>query len=345
MQLVLDTKGLHLDRKRGSFHVGKDGEGRLFSPHKVSSIAITADVSVTANAVRLAVESGIPILFFNRIGKAEALLWSPYFEGLATLRRLQARFVERPDATAWMIEVFKLKTHYQIANLRSLIHRPHADPSSLQRAIGQMAHYSRQLPSYTSGVVSDVRHQIMGVEGSIARAYFQAISGALPLAYRFAKRSRQPAKDMFNALLNYVYGMMYTVVEAAIFAAGLDPHLGIFHADSPQKPTLAFDLIEPFRPWADNLVIDMCCHEEVERRYFNDSHSGTFLNKEGKAFLIPKFHAWLGAPRVEDGRELSVRNHVHRLAGMLASRIRASGDGPPDPLSDGPYKHTTGQSF
>ena len=42
--------------------------------------------------------------------------------------------------------------------------------------------------------------------------------------------------------------MLYAVVEGGLFASGLDPHLGILHADEYNKPTLAFDMIEPFRP-------------------------------------------------------------------------------------------------
>lgn len=42
--------------------------------------------------------------------------------------------------------------------------------------------------------------------------------------------------------------MLYSVVEAGLFTAGLDPYLGILHADAHKKPTLSFDLIEPFRP-------------------------------------------------------------------------------------------------
>lgn len=58
--------------------------------------------------------------------------------------------------------------------------------------------------------------------------------------------------------LNYYYGMLYTIVEGALFAAELDPHLGILHIDTHNKPVLAFDLIEIFRPWVDALLIETC---------------------------------------------------------------------------------------
>lgn len=51
------------------------------------------------NTGELAIQHQIPILFFDNIGKAKALLWNPYFENLATLRRNQIKFAESTLAT------------------------------------------------------------------------------------------------------------------------------------------------------------------------------------------------------------------------------------------------------
>ena len=55
------------------------------------------------------------------------------------------------------------------------------------------------------------------------------------------------AKDLFNAILNYGYGVLYAQIEQAIILAGLDPYAGFLHADRPGKPSLVLDLIEEFR--------------------------------------------------------------------------------------------------
>ena len=69
----------------------------------------------------------------------------------------------------------------------------------------------------------------------------------MPEAYRFDGRSRQPALDAVNAMLNYSYGVLYSLVERACICAGLDPFLGFLHTDNYNKKSLVFDLIEPFR--------------------------------------------------------------------------------------------------
>ena len=173
----------------------------------------------------------------------------------------------------------------------------------------------------------------MGIEGTIARVYFQTLGQVLPPDYQFERRSRRPARDVFNAALNYLYGMLYSVVESGLFAAGLDPHLGILHADAYHKPTLAFDLIEAFRPWVDRILLELCLSEELLSSFFTRNQHGLFLNKKGKALLIPHFNGWLQERRKFQYRELTTRNHIYHTAGQLAVRLRGFSPLAPTPTN------------
>lgn len=323
MQLVLDTPGLVLSKKENLLHIQGEKSARSISPAKLTSIAITSKVVLHSDAVVLCVKNQIPILFFDRIGRAKARMWSPYFESIATLRRWQVRFGDTADASSWMIDLFLLKTEEQADNLTWL----NAQSKRLGTGIGsltrQMRQHSRNFENFREQLPEECRSQLMGIEGNIARLYWQAVGAGLPAKYGFAKRSRQPAEDVFNAALNYLYGMLYAVVEAGLFAAGLDPHLGILHADAHDKPTLSYDLIEPFRPWIDRLLMTACISGEVKVEYFTQNQHGLFLNKEGKAYFIPLFNDFLRSTRNSLQREASVRNHIYYLASRLAQRIRS----------------------
>ena len=98
MQLVLDSKGLQVTRKEGTVHIVSEKGSRSISIGKLSSVAITANVMLGTDFIRLAIQHEVPILFFDRIGKAKARLWSPYFASIATLRRQQIRFGDTPEA-------------------------------------------------------------------------------------------------------------------------------------------------------------------------------------------------------------------------------------------------------
>jgi CRISPR-associated endonuclease Cas1 len=51
-----------------------------------------------------------------------------------------------------------------------------------------------------------------------------------------------------NALLNYLYAILETEMTIALLAQGLEPGIGIFHADIDGRVSLALDAIEAIRP-------------------------------------------------------------------------------------------------
>lgn len=63
--------------------------------------------------------------------------------------------------------------------------------------------------------------------------------------------NRDRAEEGVNALLNYGYAVLLSTVLQKLFAVGLDPTFGIFHATREQATPLAYDLMEPFRPCVD----------------------------------------------------------------------------------------------
>jgi CRISPR-associated protein Cas1 len=58
-----------------------------------------------------------------------------------------------------------------------------------------------------------------------------------------------------NALLNYGYAILLSVVMQRMLAIGIDPTFGIAHAARERAVPLAYDLMEPFRPWIDAEVV------------------------------------------------------------------------------------------
>jgi CRISP-associated protein Cas1 len=90
------------------------------------------------------------------------------------------------------------------------------------------------------------------VEAQAARRYWPLLMGA-----SFRRDRDRPGA---NALLNYGYAVMRSTVARAVVAAGLHPTIGINHANRGNALALADDLIEPFRPLVDALVVAMIAH-------------------------------------------------------------------------------------
>ncbi|RHW18095.1 type II CRISPR-associated endonuclease Cas1 [Sphingomonas gilva] len=90
------------------------------------------------------------------------------------------------------------------------------------------------------------------LEAQAARRYWPLLMGA-----EFRRDRNSPGA---NALLNYGYAVIRATVARAVIAAGLHPTIGINHANRGNAFVLADDLVEPFRPLVDALVVAMVAH-------------------------------------------------------------------------------------
>lgn len=320
MQLVLHTPGLLLKVRDGAFEVTAGEERRIVSPKQIDSIAVTAGCLISSAAVELAVRYDLAIYFFDEIGDAVGCLRSPYFESIATLRRKQVYFDDSPAAVEWVIGLFRQKTEGQLSVLAYLADRRPKLADDLKTTGDELQKALTELPD-AEAPWETLSASLMAWEGAQARRYLKAVSPCLPEIWQFQRRSRRPAEDGFNAAMNYLYGMLYTIVEQAVFAAGLDPHLGILHSDQYDAPTLAFDLIEPFRPWVDRLLIEQFITHKVEPAFFEQRGGGWYLNSAGKRLFIPLFNDWLEERVRHGGKQTTRRLHIYAAAADLAKRI------------------------
>lgn len=63
--------------------------------------------------------------------------------------------------------------------------------------------------------------------------------------------------DGLNAMLNYGYAILRAAIGRTLVAAGLNPALGLHHANRSNAFCLADDLVEPLRPLVDAKVRDL----------------------------------------------------------------------------------------
>ncbi|MFN8304386.1 MAG: CRISPR-associated endonuclease Cas1 [Saprospiraceae bacterium] len=324
MQLVLDTNEITLRVRNRAFLVQSGTEARLIAPHRLSSIAVLGRCTLTSAAILLAAEHQVPILFFDETGNAAARLGSAQFGGQAELRRAQVLFTQADEAVDFAVNLFQLKTAAQLEHLKQM----DVTASAIQplEALLPKLHPAQFRPADP-----EVFAQLMGIEGSIARLYWQALGSSMPKGYQFEQRSRRPAADCFNAALNYSYGMLYNVVESAALAAGLDPMLGIIHADQYGEATLAFDLIEPFRPAADRLVVQLFQSGQIEAKHFEfrGADEGVWVGREGRRVIIPAFNDYLQAAYNWRDQTASLKNHIYQFAGELAAQLKQFWDNDP----------------
>lgn len=70
--------------------------------------------------------------------------------------------------------------------------------------------------------------------------------------------------DSPNNLLNYGYTLLRAAVARALMGSGLFPAFGIFHRNRYNAFPLADDIMEPYRPFVDEIVFDLYANGERE---------------------------------------------------------------------------------
>jgi CRISPR-associated protein Cas1 len=86
------------------------------------------------------------------------------------------------------------------------------------------------------------------LEARAARRYWSKLFGT---GFR-----RRPGETMTNKMLDYGYAVLRAAVTRSICTAGLHPSLSIQHHHRANAFALADDLIEPFRPVVDKVVVN-----------------------------------------------------------------------------------------
>ncbi len=273
MQLVINTFGAYLRKQGDCFLVKNDDKTFEVSVRKVDSIMITTGAFLSTDAIKAAMDHNIDILFLDEHGDPYGRVWHAKLGSTTLIRRRQLEVAADARGLALAQDWIVAKFDRQVEFLKKLGHaRPEKETEVL--AYTRRLEEGREKLAALTGTLEEQRGTIMGLEGAAGRSYFEALNFIMPERYRFDGRSRQPAKDEFNCLLNYGYGVLYSMVEKACLIAGLDPYVGFVHTDNYNKKSLVFDLMEMFRYLVDQTVVYLFTGRKVKQDWFETVPGG-----------------------------------------------------------------------
>lgn len=290
------------------------------SVRKVDSIMITTSAYLSTDALKFAIENNIDVIFLDEFGNPYGRVWHSKLGSTVLIRRKQLEISATEGglelAKEWIIKKVENQTDF-LGRLK----RPREDKAEkLEESIKGLAEITQKLTAL-AGTIDERRGTIMGLEGSAGRIYFDALNYVMPDRFKFEGRSRNPAKDEFNTLLNYGYGVLYSLVEKACIIAGLDPYIGFVHTDNYNKKSLVFDLIEMFRIFAEETVVYLFSGRKIKVEYFDEIKGGLTLNKEGKAVLIEDLNKTFDESIRYKGRNIQKRNIIQFECHNIANKL------------------------
>lgn len=323
MQLIINQAGSRLRRKKATFELKKQEKTYKLSPEKIKSILIAEGVSISSDAILLAVEHQIDLLILDKSGQPLVRLWSPGFGSISKIRRKQAFFSRSLEASKWIGRILLKRLNHMQNHLKYLKEKEVLQHTEIKQAspIEKSRLKIENWLKKQEKLQTEVANRIRGWEGSAARYYFAELSALLPKTYQFSRRSRRPAKDIFNCLLNYAYGILYGRIEIALIRAGVDPYLGVFHQDIYNRPVLVYDCIEAYRHWAEELVCSLCQEKIIQEDMFDLEEKGHWLNERGRILLISRFNEFLAESPIQEGAKYSRAHLIDRDAQQLAQKL------------------------
>ncbi|RME10226.1 MAG: CRISPR-associated endonuclease Cas1 [Bacteroidetes bacterium] len=320
MHIVLNSFGASIGQENSLFAVSTAEGKQLIAPRDVKSITVSRGARISSDAVLLAIQNEVDVIFVDSTGKPQGRVWSIRYGSVSDIRRRQLDFLYSSAAVDWVKELVVEKINGQVALLLALqLDQADATKRRISTVLNRLEDYKNKVRRCEGEYVSDLAASLRGWEGAASRYYFKMIAECLPEKYRFSERTRQPATDYFNAMLNYGYGMLYGKVEGALVKAGLDPYTGIFHRDDYNRPALVFDVIERYRTWVDYVVVQLCRQDAMTEECFAVREDGAVLLEGlGKRIVIQSVNDYLAEVISWKGVDRSRAEHIqldaHRLA-------------------------------
>jgi CRISP-associated protein Cas1 len=238
-----------------------DGQpARRIPVQGVQGLVCFGRVAMSPQLMAHCAENGVAVTYLTENGRFLASVQGQT-RGNVLLRREQYRWADDPHRSA-AIARFILKA--KLGNARSVLRRAARETGDLGRLTAAADAHGAALTRLDRERTLD---GLRGVEGDAGATYWSAFDALIShddAAFRFAGRNRRPPLDAVNCLLSFVYTLLAHDVRAALEGVGLDPYVGFLHRDRPGRTSLAFDLMEEFRPpLADRLVLSLINRRQV----------------------------------------------------------------------------------
>lgn len=321
LPLVVQSQRARISKEAETLKISEDeGEATRVRLIDISDVALFGNISITTPALTTLLEREIPVTFHSHGG---------WFRGIAhgighrnvEVRTAQYRMSFDQEAC---LRFARDLVAAKIANQRTIVRRNWREPVDEKQAVLARLSVARK----SVGGASDAT-ELLGLEGGAAAVYFRALAVLIkpPAAedelapFRFEARNRRPPADPVNALLSLAYAMLTRHWTVALASVGLDPYRGLYHAPRYGRPSLALDLMEPFRPIvADSVVLSAINTGEVRPGDFVVGATGTALTQPGRRRFVAAFERRLSQETTHPvfGYQVSMRRLLLVQARLLS---------------------------
>lgn len=251
---------------------------------KVSGLVVHGNVDVSGALLRELMWRGLSVVWCSGRGRVVG------FGGTAQSPNGSARYKQALAASTGDLDVAREMIASKIANQATLLRRGGGDAVvSDVKAMRRGQRSAEDAPGIP---------ELLGAEGDAASRFFGSFHHLLSdnadadIRQSWNGRHNRGAVDPVNVALNYSYGILLGDVLRAILSCGLDPHLGFVHSSTRNKPALALDLMEQFRPVvADSAVLTALNTRQLTSKHFTSVLGGWRLRDSGRRAVVSSYES------------------------------------------------------
>jgi CRISPR-associated protein Cas1 len=285
---------------------------------QVDQVVLFGNVGLTTPAIDALLLQETEVVFLTQRGEYRGRLVGNITPHVP-IRRAQYEQQNNPE---FVLEMAKGFVTAKVLHQRALLmrHNKEIQHPEIEAAISQLAEALHNIPRKTA------LSSLMGVEGAATAAYFSGFRRLFGAEWNFNNRNRRPPADPINVLLSLGYTLMAHTAGSAVQVVGLDPYLGFLHEVAYNRPALALDLMEEFRPVVDGVVLWCSRGGQLKPQDFTPgppSHP-VILSEEGQRRFIQAFEQRMEQTFTHPIRQqkLPLRQCLIEQARQVANRLQ-----------------------
>ncbi len=306
-------------------------ERKEFYPHQIEYDSIIIDChsgAVSLDALKWIAKHGITLTVLNWDGNLLSSL-QPKDPISGKLKIAQYRtYLDEKKRNRIASEIIRAKINKSYEMLSALsTYYGSLDMKTLGDAFHNEQKYARL----------DSVNNIMTYEGRVADIYWRALRKVfIELAPEFHFRQRKNksylrsmnASDEINAMLNYGYAVLETLVRKAINITGLDMQIGFLHEINNSKTPLVYDLQELYRWLVDLSVIQVLEDKKLKKSDFIVTENYNIRLRENAAKLLLNkirlnFNKLYKYGKTNRTMEFTLLGNTRRLASYILGQAKA----------------------
>ncbi len=224
---------------------------------KLSYIAIKGSfISFSSAVILKCLKRNIPIILLDSLGRPYSVIRNIWENDY--IKQRQSEYSSHFKSVGFVSYLLKEKVRKQhqvlYYHIRSLRLNSREEIKTIEGYNFKIFLNSFNALAKRRVAVGEISRDIFLLEARASRSYWRAFSKLFPKSL-FPGRKKRHSEDPINKLLNYGYALLSSLILRDIIFTGLNPTVPLLHHRRTLDFPFVFDLMEPFRPINDHIVL------------------------------------------------------------------------------------------